>query len=190
MSLFCKLLGHKVPPGHQGYGAKYLHVSPMAIDGINREHAGLYTDCERCGEEFRVGMVHLPERDAERHLKRRMQLLNDEIARLAGAQTVVPDMDAMQAVYAKGWRRAAEWANRDDLHVDVGSPAYLKDMAKDLTEFADTAIAARLLQDEDSGREGRRYSRWLASRPDARLNAREAAAVIEIKQTVEAVRHE
>jgi hypothetical protein len=33
----------------------------------------------------------------------------------------------------------------------------------------------RLMQDENSGRDGRRYSEWHASRPDARLNAREAA---------------
>lgn len=32
-----------------------------------------------------------------------------------------------------------------------------------------------LLQDESSGREGRRYNEWHASRPDAKLNAREAA---------------
>jgi hypothetical protein len=35
-----------------------------------------------------------------------------------------------------------------------------------------------LLQDENSGRDGRRYNEWHASRPDARLNAREAAAAI------------
>lgn len=43
------------------------------------------------------------------------------------------------------------------------------------------AVLARptmLLQDENSGREGRRYNEWHASRPDARLNAREAAASI------------
>jgi hypothetical protein len=33
-----------------------------------------------------------------------------------------------------------------------------------------------LMQDENSGRDGRRYNEWHASRPDARLNAREAAA--------------
>jgi len=35
-----------------------------------------------------------------------------------------------------------------------------------------------LMQDENSGRDGRRYNEWHASRPDARLNAREAAASI------------
>lgn len=33
-----------------------------------------------------------------------------------------------------------------------------------------------LMQDENSGRDGRRYNEWHASRPDARRNAREAAA--------------
>lgn len=37
---------------------------------------------------------------------------------------------------------------------------------------------ALLLQDENSGREGRRYNEWHASRPDARMNAREAAAAL------------
>lgn len=43
------------------------------------------------------------------------------------------------------------------------------------------AVLARptmLLQDENSGREGRRYNEWHASRPDAKLNAREAAAAL------------
>jgi len=35
-----------------------------------------------------------------------------------------------------------------------------------------------LMQDENSGRDGRRYNEWHASRPDARLNAREAAEAI------------
>ena len=35
-----------------------------------------------------------------------------------------------------------------------------------------------LMQDENSGRDGRRYNEWHASRPDARLNAREAAAAL------------
>lgn len=32
-----------------------------------------------------------------------------------------------------------------------------------------------LMQDEDSGRDGRRYNEWFASRLDARLRARESA---------------
>ena len=40
------------------------------------------------------------------------------------------------------------------------------------------AIAPLLMQDENSGRDGRRYNEWHASRPDARLNAREAAEAV------------
>lgn len=39
--------------------------------------------------------------------------------------------------------------------------------------------APLLMQDENSGRDGRRYNEWHASRPDARLNAREVAAAME-----------
>lgn len=35
-----------------------------------------------------------------------------------------------------------------------------------------------LMQDEESGFEGKRYNAWHSSRPDARLNAREAAQAI------------
>lgn len=35
----------------------------------------------------------------------------------------------LQDAYRAGWETAANWMNRDDLIADVGSPAYLKDMA-------------------------------------------------------------
>ena len=56
------------------------------------------------------------------------------------ASRPAPNMDTMQAIYAKAWSRAADWANRHDLHSDVGSPEYLKDMAIELAEFADAAL--------------------------------------------------
>lgn len=37
--------------------------------------------------------------------------------------------DELQAAFRAGWRTAANWMNRDDLLADIGSPAYLKDMA-------------------------------------------------------------
>ena len=58
------------------------------------------------------------------------------------AQPVVSNMTTLQAAFAAGFNRAAEWADRNDLHADVGSPAYLRDMAADLLEFADAAIGA------------------------------------------------
>lgn len=42
--------------------------------------------------------------------------------------------------YAMGWRRAALWANRDDLIADIDSPAYLRDITTDIS----TLIAAKL----------------------------------------------
>lgn len=48
--------------------------------------------------------------------------------------------------------------------------------AHPLPVAGDKQSAPLLMQDENSGRDGRRYNEWHASRPDARLNAREAAA--------------
>ena len=39
----------------------------------------------------------------------------------------------VERAFAAGWRTAANWAHRDDLHADVGSPAYLADMAEALS---------------------------------------------------------
>lgn len=44
----------------------------------------------------------------------------------------------MSQAYAMGWRRAALWANRDDLIADIDSPAYERDMAEDLATIART----------------------------------------------------
>jgi hypothetical protein len=41
----------------------------------------------------------------------------------------------VESAYELGFRRAAEWAGRDDLKFDTDSPAYLKDRDKDLTAF-------------------------------------------------------
>lgn len=50
-----------------------------------------------------------------------------------------------------------------------------------VAEMMASAPDPMLMQDENSGRDGRRYNEWHASRPDARLNAREAAAAAEWK---------
>jgi len=39
---------------------------------------------------------------------------------------------ALQAAYREGWTTAAEWAGRDDLNSDIGSPAYLRERQKAL----------------------------------------------------------
>lgn len=61
MNILCKLFGHKVDTGYGAYeGSKYLNVRGGAVDGIDRVHCSLHTECERCGTSFQVGMIHLP----------------------------------------------------------------------------------------------------------------------------------
>jgi len=60
MKLACRLFGHKIPAGYYGYGANYFRVNVFAIDGIERIHAKLTTECERCETVFTVGNIHLP----------------------------------------------------------------------------------------------------------------------------------
>lgn len=38
----------------------------------------------------------------------------------------------IEFAYSMGWRRAAIWADRDDLICDIDSPAFERDMAIDL----------------------------------------------------------
>lgn len=51
-----------------------------------------------------------------------------------------PDQ-AISEAYDSGFRRCTEWARRDDLLCDVGSPAYLKDKAFDLRFDAGVEVA-------------------------------------------------
>jgi hypothetical protein len=43
------------------------------------------------------------------------------------------DAQKLQDAYREGWHACARWAKRDDLHCDVGSPKYLKEMAEALS---------------------------------------------------------
>ena len=72
-----------------------------------------------------------------------------------------------------------EQASGGPLYIDHVAAASIRAVLSGSAESGE----ARLLQDENSGREGRRYNEWHASRPDARLNAREAAASIHIPPT-------
>lgn len=58
-SFLCAVFGHRTS-GDEFDGGEYMKVERRAIDGIGRHHAQITTDCKRCGEKFRVGMVHLP----------------------------------------------------------------------------------------------------------------------------------
>ena len=63
-----------------------------------------------------------------------------EINRLATLKARALDVDAVMALaYEKGWRNAAEWAGRDDLVFDIGSPSYNIDW-----ESARAALLAKL----------------------------------------------
>jgi hypothetical protein len=50
-----------------------------------------------------------------------------------------PEPSAEERAFAWGWRIAANWAKRDDLAADIGSPAYLAEMRAALTKAGDQA---------------------------------------------------
>jgi hypothetical protein len=52
------------------------------------------------------------------------------------------DPAELQAAFRAGWKVAAKWANRDDLTADIGSPAYLKDMADALAPMLAAGVEA------------------------------------------------
>lgn len=61
MSVLCKLVGHRPSTGYtHREGAGYFKVEMDTIDGVGTQHARLYTDCDRCGQTYRVGMIHVP----------------------------------------------------------------------------------------------------------------------------------
>ena len=61
MSLLCKWFGHRPAFGYGSIeGEGYFRITNCTEDGIGRVHAVLYCDCERCGEWYKVGNVHLP----------------------------------------------------------------------------------------------------------------------------------
>jgi hypothetical protein len=59
MNLICFAVGHKTVDGYE-HCLPYFKISMTATDGIGRVHAWLETECERCGERYSIGMVHLP----------------------------------------------------------------------------------------------------------------------------------
>ena len=62
MSIICKLFGHSPSKGYHGDpGDGYCRMEYRATDGLNTVHASLHSECHRCGKEFQVGMLHVPE---------------------------------------------------------------------------------------------------------------------------------
>ncbi len=59
--LICSLFGHLPEKGYAG-GVGYFKVWGGGVDGVNRHHLYLECNCERCGETYRVGNVHVPNR--------------------------------------------------------------------------------------------------------------------------------
>ena len=63
MSIICKLFGHRPQFGwgnSEGHG--YFRVVNYHSDGINTHHAYLICDCERCGVNYQVGKIHIPQK--------------------------------------------------------------------------------------------------------------------------------
>lgn len=52
------VLGHKLPRGYDN-DVPYLRITNIVTDGINRQHARLEVECERCGEMYHVANTHL-----------------------------------------------------------------------------------------------------------------------------------
>lgn len=61
MSILCKWFGHRPAIGlSKMEGEGYFEVRLLCTDGINRTHASLHCECERCGENYQVGKIHIP----------------------------------------------------------------------------------------------------------------------------------
>ncbi len=57
--LTCKLFGHRhAKPGWWG-DISYMKIETRGIDGIGRIHGAAYHKCERCGEHYLAGRLHL-----------------------------------------------------------------------------------------------------------------------------------
>jgi len=62
MSLLCNIFGHR--PYHtvnyRNPGSEYGVLSLGPVDGIDRMHCTVKTECARCGKMFEVVKIHLP----------------------------------------------------------------------------------------------------------------------------------
>lgn len=62
--LICWLFGHRPAFGYgEIEGEGYFKLARGSIDGVGREHARLYTECQRCGITYKVGMLHIYKSD-------------------------------------------------------------------------------------------------------------------------------
>jgi hypothetical protein len=64
MSVLCVLFGHRPAFGYGNReGTGYFRTKFYAVDGCNVMHASCHCTCERCGEFYQVGMIHVPTRE-------------------------------------------------------------------------------------------------------------------------------
>lgn len=56
----------------------------------------------------------------------RCELAEARIAELEASQDEAVRRDALERGFELGWMKSADWAQRDDLYSDIGSPAYVE----------------------------------------------------------------
>ena len=62
MNMICKMFGHQPAFGwYRKPGGGYFDIKYDSTDGLGIVHATLHCNCERCGEKYQVGMVHVPD---------------------------------------------------------------------------------------------------------------------------------
>jgi hypothetical protein len=99
MSLLCALFGHKPGTGYYHRdGDGYLVVEQGPVDGLNTEHARVFSKCDRCGAWFKVGNEKLLMTLTDR--TRRLSL---QIAEVAGQRDRLLDVCRELAESAAYW---------------------------------------------------------------------------------------
>lgn len=60
-NLFCYVFGHQPPvyadKGWYSPGEEYAKIKNIIVDNINRKHAIIYSECPRCGKEYKLCML-------------------------------------------------------------------------------------------------------------------------------------
>lgn len=57
--IICFLFGHRPAFGCWGReGEGYFRQRVGVTDGTRRVHISLHSECERCGKDYQVGMIH------------------------------------------------------------------------------------------------------------------------------------
>lgn len=56
--LICSIFGHQPPiyatKGWYSPGEEYAKIKSVVVDAINTKHAVVYSECPRCGKEFKL----------------------------------------------------------------------------------------------------------------------------------------